>query len=96
MGRCGYRYDEQHLMKKIFIYPRYFHENTMLWDSMNACWTVNNYNELEDALRKIVDKPGYKRYSDRDVNKFITEVVYGGVENRDVLGDYKKFILSLI
>ena len=84
------------LMKKIFIYPRYFHENTMLWDSMNACWTVNNYNELEDALRKIVDKPGYKRYSDRDVNKFITEVVYGGVENRDVLGDYKKFILSLI
>ncbi|MBW8039154.1 MAG: hypothetical protein FVQ85_04050 [Planctomycetes bacterium] len=84
------------LMDKIFVYPRYLHENDMLWDEMEACWTVKNYDELESALKKISEKPGYKPYSNDNVNNFIDEVVYGGVKDRDVLGDYKDFILSLI
>lgn len=84
------------LMDKIFVYPKYLHENDMLWDEMEACWTVKNYDELESALKKISEKPGYKPYSNDNVNNFIDEVVYGGVKDRDVLGDYKDFILSLI
>lgn len=84
------------LMKKIFIYPKYFHENHMLWDEMGACWTVNNYEEMEGALQKIAKQPGYRPYTDNNVDRFITEIVYGGVPERDVLGDYGKYILSLI
>lgn len=82
------------LQNKILLYPKYFHENTMLFEEMKACWQVNNYEELENALKKIYDNPGYKPYPDINVKKFIVEAVYGGVENRDVLGEYEEFILS--
>ena len=61
---------------------------------MNACWTVNNYKELEDALQKINLDSSYKPYSHADVDKFIEYIVYGGKKDRDVLGEYKDFILS--
>ena len=61
---------------------------------MNACWTVNNYKELELALMKVKEEPNYKPYYQEDVDKFIDYVVYGGKKDRDVLGNYKDFILS--
>ena len=82
------------LKNKILVHPQYFHENSLLYSEMNACWTVNNYQELEDALIKIKADIGYRPYSQSDVDKFIEYVVYGHKKNRDVLGDYKDFILS--
>jgi len=82
------------LQNKILIHPQYFHENTLLYSEMNACWTVNNYQELEGAIQKIKLDSNYKPYSQADVDKFIEYVVYGHKKNRDVLGDYKDFILS--
>ena len=82
------------LMGTTFIYPKYFHENTMIWETMDACWTVNNYEELEAALNKIMKFKKYKPYSDGSVDKLLEEVVYGGDFNRDVLGDYSSFISS--
>lgn len=82
------------LMGKLFIYPKYFHKNEMLWEVKGASWTVNSYEELEAALRTIKKLSDYKPYSQEDVNQFITEVVYGGQADRDVLGDHVKFILS--
>lgn len=79
---------------KILLYPKYFHENTMLFEEMQACWQVNSREELEEALRRIRLNPQDKPYSDTNVSKFITEVVYGGLKERDVLGNYKDFILS--
>ncbi len=96
MGTTSSILIEPLLMGKIFIYPKYFHDNNMLWDEMRACWKVANYNELEEALSKVAKNTGHKPYSDADVNSFITEVVYGGVSDRDVLGDYKDYILSLV
>jgi hypothetical protein len=61
---------------------------------MNACWTVHSYEELESALKKIQVEPDYRPYSQANVDKFIDYVVYGGKKGRDVLGDYKDFILS--
>ena len=81
-------------LKKTFIYPKYFHENEMLWEKMNACWTVNNYQELEEAIYKIKSDHNYRAYSQEDVDKFIEYVVYNGNRDRDVLGDYKDFIVS--
>ena len=82
------------LTKKIFVYPKYFHENEMSWEKMNACWTVNNYQELEDAMQKITLDHNYRPYSQDSVDKYIENVVYCGNRNRDVLGEYKDFILS--
>jgi len=83
------------LMNKVFIYPKYLHENAMLWEEMKACWTVHDYGELEEALHEIRHNPDYRPYSNDNVERFIDEVVYGGVPGRDVLGDYKKFIFSV-
>jgi len=83
------------LMGRIFIYPKYFHENTMLWEDFRSCWQVNSYEEMEDALRRISEQPGFRPYSDDHVREFITAIVYGGVENRDVLGGYEDCLLSL-
>jgi len=81
---------------KIFLYPKYLHENTMLFEEMGACWTINSYAELENALQKIAQYPNFRPYQDRDVDAFITEVVYGGLKSRDVLGDYKNAILASV
>ena len=66
----------------------------MIWETMDACWTVNNYEELEAALNKIMKFKKYKPYSDGSGDKLLEEVVYGGDFNRDVLGDYSSFISS--
>ena len=84
------------LMGKTFIYPKYFHENNMLWNEMGASWTVHSYAEMEKALQKIAAQPDYRPYTNDNVDKFITTVVYGGIRDRDVLGDHANYILSLI
>ena len=94
MGTTSSILIEPLLLKKTFIYPKYFHENEMLWEKMNACWTVNNYQELEEAMYKIKSDHNYRAYSQEDVDKFIENVVYNGNRDRDVLGDYKDFIVS--
>ena len=82
------------LMKKIFIYPKHFCENQHLYEEMNACWVVNSDRELINALQKINIDRGYKPYSQENVDSFIKCVVYSGKRNRDVLGEYKDFIVS--
>ena len=48
---------------------------------------------LESALMKVMVEPNNKPYTQADVDKFIEYVVNGG-KKRDILGDYKDFILS--
>ena len=86
---------EAYLRDKILLYPKYFHENEMIFEEHGACWTVNNYPEIEHALRTIAQNPFYRPYSKESINNVLTEVVYGGVENRDVLKDYVEFILNV-
>jgi hypothetical protein len=95
MGNTSSILLEPLLMGKVFIYLKYLHSVRMFWDVMNACWVVNNYEELENALKITHRNPSYRPYSQENVDKFITEIVYGGVRNRDVLGGYKDFIISL-
>ena len=66
----------------------------MLWEDMNACWTVHNVKELKEALEKVHNSKKFKPYSQIDADKYIEELVYGGKKNRDVLGEYAQFILS--
>lgn len=86
---------EAYLQDKVLLYPKYFHQNTMLFEEFNACWKVSNYQELEEALRTLSKNPTYKPYSKEDVERVLTEVVYGGTKGRDVLSGYVDFLLKV-
>ena len=53
-----------------------------------------NGNDLLKAIEKVRQTPDYLPYKIEDVNLFITDIVYGGVKNRDVLNDYSSFLIS--
>ena len=79
---------------KVVIYPRFFHGDETLFGAFKACWIVDSYEELEDALKTLKKNPTYRPYSDRDIKKFLTEIVYNSEYEQDILGDYKDFILE--
>ncbi len=82
------------MQKKPVLYLKYLHANTMLFEECGACWTIHNEAELEYALQSLRKKEMDVPYGDVNVNRFLSEVVYGGRKKRDVLGDYVQFITN--
>ena len=85
---------EAYDLNRIFLYPKYFHQNEMLWEDFGACWTVLDQDELVGALRGIYGGQHEPPYSRENVQAFLTEIVYGGDPKADVLGNYVNFILE--
>lgn len=83
------------LNNKVLLYPKFFHENIMLFEKMRACWVVQTAQELLQALKELSRDSRQRPYLQTDVDSFITEVVYGGVQKRDVLGEYVDFIRAV-
>ncbi|MBW1764913.1 MAG: hypothetical protein JRJ23_09280 [Deltaproteobacteria bacterium] len=79
---------------KPVLYLKYLHANTMLFEECGACWTIHNEAELEHALQSLRQESRGVPYGDENVNRFLSEVVYGGQNNRDVLKDYVQFITN--
>jgi len=79
---------------KPVLYLQYLHANTMLFEECGACWTIHNEAELEQALQSLRKESMQVPYGDEGVNTFLSEVVYGGRNNRDVLKDYVQFITN--
>ena len=82
------------MQNKAVLYLKYLHANTMLFEEFGACWTIHNESELEEALHILQEKNIEVPYSDENVNRYLSEVVYGGKNTRDVLRDYVQFIVS--
>ena len=82
------------MQEKPVLYLKYLHANTMLFEECGACWTTQTEAELEQALKSLQKKSMDLPYGDENVNRFLSEVVYGGQDKRDVLGDYVQFITS--
>jgi len=82
------------LQGKALIYPRFMHCGEMIWEKYGACWTVNNTNELISALKRLYENPVYRPYSTKSVEEYLTQVVYNGIKNNDVLEGYSNFILG--
>jgi hypothetical protein len=81
------------LMKgKPVLYLKYLHTNTMLFEECGACWTIQNETELENAIQSLRVKIMKVPYTEDNVNRYLSEVVYGGRTKRDVLRDYVQFI----
>jgi hypothetical protein len=79
---------------KPVLYLKYLHANTMLFEECGACWTMHNEAELEQALQSLRKESRGVPYGDENVNRFLSEVVYGGRNKRDVLGDYVQFLTN--
>jgi hypothetical protein len=82
------------MQKKPVLYLKYLHANTMLFEECGACWTINSEAELKEALQSFENKRMEVPYGDENVNRFLSEVVYGGRNKRDVLKDYVEFITT--
>jgi len=79
---------------KPVLYLKYLHENTTQYEELGACWTIYDEAELKDALLSLLDNKTKVPYTDENVNKFLSEIIYGGRSERDVLGDYRNFIVN--
>jgi hypothetical protein len=77
---------------KPVIYLKYLHANIMLFEECGACWTIQDEAELENAIQSLRVKRMKMPYAEENVNRFLSEVVYGGRTKRDVLRDYVQFI----
>jgi hypothetical protein len=83
---------------KPVLYLKYLHDNITQYEELGACWTIKNEDELIQALEILIKDKFYKPYSKEQVKLFLSEIIYGGnsKKNRDVLGDYKNFIIEKV
>ena len=81
-------------MNKPSLYLKYLHENTVEYEEFESCWTINSDEELKAALFSLQHEKEKVPYSRENVNRFLSEIIYGGREKRDVLLDYEQFIIS--
>ena len=76
------------------LYLKYLHENTMEYEEFNACWTINSEKELRYALSSLYENRYKLPYTEENVNRWLSEIIYGGQEIRDTLNDYEQFIVN--
>jgi hypothetical protein len=79
---------------KPVLYLKYLHANTMFFEECGACWTIPDEAALKDVLESLRIKRMDVPYADENVNRYLSEVVYGGRNERDVLKNYVEFITS--
>jgi hypothetical protein len=79
---------------KPVLYLKYLHENTTQYEELGACWIIHDETELKEALISLRNDRTKVPYSEEGVTRFLNEIIYGGQNERDVLGDYEDFIVS--
>ena len=82
--------------RKPVLYLQYLHENTTEYEKMGACWSIHSEAELKEALLSLKDGLKKLPYSDENVNSWLSEIIYGGHSERDVLQDYEHFIVNCV
>jgi hypothetical protein len=82
------------VQRKPVLYLKYLHENTTQYEELGACWTIHDETELTDALTSLQNNKSNVPYTDENINRFLSEIIYGGRSERDVLGDYESFIVN--
>jgi hypothetical protein len=76
------------------LYLKYLHENSTEYEELGACWIIHDENELKDALMALQRGKSKMPYTDESVDRFLSEIIYGGRSERDVLKDYEDFIVN--
>ena len=78
------------------LYLKYLHENITEYEEFGACWTIHDDTELQDALMSLRDEKKIVPYTDQNVKRWLAEIISGGKSERDVLKDYKDFIVTCV
>jgi hypothetical protein len=81
------------VQRKPVLYLKYLHKNTTQYEEFGACWTIQDEAQLKDALRDLQENKTKVPYAHENVEKFLSEIIYGGRGKRDVLQDYENFIV---
>jgi len=76
------------------LYLKYLHDNTTEYEELGACWTIYDENEFKHALFSLQKNRTKLPYTDENVKKFLSSIIYGGQEEMDVLKTYENFIVS--
>ncbi len=82
------------IRRKPVLYLQYLHGNTTEYEKMGACWIIHSQTELKEALLSLKDGQKDMPYTDKNVNRWLTEIIYGGRRERNVLQDYERFIVD--
>jgi hypothetical protein len=82
------------IQRKPVLYLKYLHENITEYEELGACWTIHDEAELKDALLSLKINKANVPYTEKNINRFLSEIIYGGRGERDVLRDYENFIVS--
>jgi hypothetical protein len=82
------------MRKKPALYLKYLHANTTRFEELGACWTINDENELKNALMALQKNKAGVPYQEARVLDYVKEVVHGGRAEKDVLGNYENFIVA--
>jgi len=84
------------IRRKPVLYLQYLHDNTTEYEEMGACWSIRSEAELQEAIMSLRDGQKDVPYTDDNVNRWLTEIIYGGRPERDVLKDYEQFISNCV
>ncbi|MDB4037916.1 hypothetical protein N9519_02605 [Candidatus Thioglobus sp.] len=84
------------MQNKVYISPTYFRRVDMIYEEHGACWAVDSEDELKKALISLKENPSLKPYSQESINNFLTEIIYAGEKDKDVLKSYKELIFSFL
>ena len=84
------------VQRKPVLYLKYLHENTTEYEELGACWTIHDETELKDALLSLQANKANVPYTEENINRFLSEIIYGGRDEKDVLGDYENFIINSV
>jgi hypothetical protein len=76
------------------LYLKYLHENTTIYEEFGACWTIHDEAELMDALLSLQLRKRDVPYTDKNVNSFLSKIIYGGQHGGDVLTGYEQFSVN--
>jgi hypothetical protein len=79
---------------KPVLYLKYLHENVTQYEELGACWTIHEENELKNALLSLRNDISNVPYTVEMANRFLSEIIYGGMNKKDVLEEYEKFIVE--
>jgi len=82
------------VQRKPVLYLKYLHENTTEYEELGACWTIHDEAELKDALLSLQVNKAKVPYTEENINRFLSDIIYGGRGERDVLRDYEDFIVN--
>ena len=81
---------------KTALYLQYLHANTTLFEELKACWVIRDEAELKRALNTLHQDKGIMPYKEEDIRRYLSEVVQGGSNEKDVLGRYRDFIMDIV